>query len=67
MGKGGRLRWLFMFWSTIEIKTKPIIQIQACKFLQIQRLETEIISLLFVSESGKQIEQLGLISTLMCR
>ena len=33
-GKGGRLCWLFMFWSAIEIKTKPIIQIQACKFLQ---------------------------------
>ena len=40
-----------MFWSAIEIKTKLIIQIQACKFLQIQTLETKIISL-FVSESG---------------
>ena len=41
------------------------IQIQACKFLKIQRLETEIISLLFVSKSGTLIEKLGLISTLM--
>ena len=50
----------------IEIKTKPVIQIQACKFLQIQTLETEIISL-FVTESGILIEKLGLISTLICR
>ena len=45
-------------------KNKAHYSIQACKFLQIQKLETEIISLLFVSESGTLIEKLSLISTL---
>ena len=66
-GIGGRLCWLFHVLICNRNKNKAHYLNLSIKFLQIQRLEAEIISLLFVSESGTLIEKLGLISTLMCR